>query len=412
MLETLLCSLITILPDYLFRRYVQGKRIGREITFYSVWYELRWGIISCLILTISLIAMIFYYHPSTSNAVAAYRTVPILPETRGRVQEVFLEPGLVRKVKAGDPIFRLDSSQQQAALETARRKVAEIDASMAVAKAELDAAEAQLRQSRASLKQATDDLETKLELQRRNANVVTTREIERLQNIVDSRKGGVDAATANKKNVETQINVLLPAQKASAEAARAQAEVDLSKTLVVAGTDGTVEQFSLRVGDVVNPMMRPAGILVPDDAGRYGVIAGFGQLEAQVIHPGMIAEVTCISKPFTVIPMVVTDVQMHIAAGQLGATTQLLESANAQPPGAITAKLEPLYEGGFAGVPPGSSCSAVAYTSNHKRLASGDAGFLEGLFLHMVDTVAVLPAAILRSKALRLPIQTLVLSGH
>ena len=44
MLELLLCSLVTIFPDYLFRRYYQGKRIGKEITFYSVWFELRWGI--------------------------------------------------------------------------------------------------------------------------------------------------------------------------------------------------------------------------------------------------------------------------------------------------------------------------------------------------------------------------------
>src|SRR5215470_13229808 len=43
MLELMLCSLLTIVPDYLYRRYVQGKRIGKEITFYSVWYELRWG---------------------------------------------------------------------------------------------------------------------------------------------------------------------------------------------------------------------------------------------------------------------------------------------------------------------------------------------------------------------------------
>ena len=44
MLELVLCSLFTIVPDYLYRRYVQGKRIGREITLYSVWFELRWGI--------------------------------------------------------------------------------------------------------------------------------------------------------------------------------------------------------------------------------------------------------------------------------------------------------------------------------------------------------------------------------
>jgi hypothetical protein len=49
MLELLLCSLLTIFPDYLFRRYGQGKRFGREITFFSVWFELRWGITACLL---------------------------------------------------------------------------------------------------------------------------------------------------------------------------------------------------------------------------------------------------------------------------------------------------------------------------------------------------------------------------
>ena len=43
MLELMFCSLLTILPDYLYRRYVQGKRFGKEITFFSVWYELQMG---------------------------------------------------------------------------------------------------------------------------------------------------------------------------------------------------------------------------------------------------------------------------------------------------------------------------------------------------------------------------------
>jgi hypothetical protein len=41
MLEVILCSMVTILPDCLYRRFAQGKRFGREITFYSVWFELR-----------------------------------------------------------------------------------------------------------------------------------------------------------------------------------------------------------------------------------------------------------------------------------------------------------------------------------------------------------------------------------
>ena len=96
-----------------------------------MWYELRWGITTCLVLTISLITMIFYYHPLTTNVNFLFRTVTILPETGGRVAEVFVKAN--DQVEAGAPLFRLDSSAQEAALEAARRKVAEVDASLAVA---------------------------------------------------------------------------------------------------------------------------------------------------------------------------------------------------------------------------------------------------------------------------------------
>ena len=85
MLELLLCSFFTVLPDYLYRRYGQGKRIGHEINLYSVWYELRYGITACLMLTISLIALIFYHHPTSTNVTAAFRAIPIVPEINGRV---------------------------------------------------------------------------------------------------------------------------------------------------------------------------------------------------------------------------------------------------------------------------------------------------------------------------------------
>src|SRR5690348_14345733 len=135
MLELMICSLLTILPDYLYRRYVQGKRIGKEITFYSVWFELRWGITGCLILTVALITTVFYNHPSTTNVTLLFRTIPILPEGNGRVAEIFV--GNSGPIKKGDPIFRLDSSKQEAAVESAKRKIAEIDAQMAVARADI-----------------------------------------------------------------------------------------------------------------------------------------------------------------------------------------------------------------------------------------------------------------------------------
>src|SRR5919106_1208495 len=138
MLEFLLASSLTILPDFLFRRFVQGRRIGREITLFSVWYELRWGITACVLLTLSLITVIFYFHPASSSALSFFRTVPVLPETVGRVAEVYV--GLRDEVEAGTPLFRLDSSEQQAAVESARRRIAEVEAALDVARIGLQGA--------------------------------------------------------------------------------------------------------------------------------------------------------------------------------------------------------------------------------------------------------------------------------
>lgn len=365
MLELLLCSLFTLLPDYLYRRYAQGKRFGKEITFYSVWFELRWGITGCLILTVALITVVFYNHPSTTNVTLFFRTVPILPETNGRVVEIFVD--FSGRVKAGDPIFRLDSTKAQA---------------------ELNKAEGKLRSSKSDLQQTLDELRTKRELQRMTPGNVPPRTIERLEEKERGERADI----------------------AAAEGELIRAQSDLEKTVVRAGTSGRVEQFALRVGDIVNPLIRSAGILIPDGAYSKTLQAGFGQIEAQIMKVGMVAEVTCVSKPFTIIPMVVTGVQDFIAAGQFRGGEHLIDAQQVAKPGTLLVFLEPLYKGGLDGVTPGSSCIANAYSNNHDAIAS--AGFFRGLALHAVDALALVHALILRLQALVLPFQTLVFSGH
>jgi multidrug resistance efflux pump len=407
MLEFLLASSLTILPDFLFRRFVQGKQVGREITLFSMWYELRWGITACVLLTISLITLIFYFHPSTSSAVSFFRTVPVLPETVGRVAEVYV--GLRDEVEAGTPLFRLDSSEQQAAVESARRRIAEVEAALKVARANLQVAEGRIVEAQGAYNQALDEYETRATLFERET--VAEREVERAETLVNARKGTLDAAVASKASAEEEINTLLPAQKASAQAELEEALVELAKTTVFAGVTGRLEQFTLRPGDLVNPLMRPAGILIPTEAGRIGLQAGFGQIEAQVLRPGMIAEAACTSVPFRIIPLVVTDVQSVIAAGQLRPTDQLLDPMQVARPGTLTAYLEPLFQDGLDVLTPGSSCVVNAYTSNHDKLQSPDLGLPESIALHTIDAVGVVHAAILRLQAILLPVRTLVLSG-
>ena len=297
-------------------------------------------------------------------------------------------------------------------METDRRKIAEVDAALLSAEADVLKADAQIQEAKSDYQQASDELNVKRELQKRNPGIVPQRDIEKLEVLLAGRQGALDSATASKQSATTRITALLPAEKASAEAALAEAQVDLNKTTIRAGVAGRVEQFTLRVGDVVNPVMRSAGILIPDEAGRRTLAAGFGQIEAHVIKVGMVAEATCISKPWTIIPMVVTGEQDYIAAGQFRGGEQLVEAQQVQSPGTILAFLEPIYQGGLDGVTPGSSCIVNAYTSNHELIASKETGAFKGLVLHAVDAVGVVHAMLLRVQALLLPIQTLVLSGH
>ncbi|QWG12038.1 biotin/lipoyl-binding protein [Bradyrhizobium sediminis] len=410
MLELLLCSLLTIFPDYLYRRYRQGKRLGHEITLYSVWFELRFGIIACLMLTVALITVIFYFHPSTTTATLFFRTVPIVPEINGRVSEVHVD--FSAPVKKGDVIFKLDSTKQEAALETARRKIAEVDAALLAAQADVLKADGQIQQAKGDYQQASDELDVKRELQKRSPGIVPQRDIEKLEVLLAGRQGALDSATASKQSASIRLTALLPAEKASAQAALAEAQVDLDKTYIRAGVAGRVEQFTLRAGDVVNPVMRSAGILIPDGAGERTLSAGFGQIEAQVMKVGMVAEAVCISKPWTVIPMVVTGVQNYIAAGQFRGGEQLLDARQVLAPGTILAFMEPIYKGGLEDVTPGSSCIVNAYTSNHELIAAKETGAFKRFVLHAVDAVGIVHAMLLRIQALLLPVKTLVLSGH
>jgi multidrug resistance efflux pump len=408
-LELFLCSMVTILPDFLYRRFVQGKRLGRDINLFTVWYELRYGITLCVLLTLALITTVFYFHPSTKTASSVYRTVTLMSEGSGRVAETFVD--INERVEEGQPLFRLDSANQEAAVETARRKIAEIEAAMVMAKSRLVEAEARIVQARGALTQSADELQRRAEVQARSPGSISEADVERMRVQVETAQGAVDAALASRETVVSEIEFALPAQKATAEAALREAEVALDKTLVTAGTDGMLQQFALRPGDIVNPMLRPAGILVPYREAR-GLLAGFGQIEAQVIKVGMIGEVTCIAMPWQIIPVTVTEIQPVIASGQVKPTDTLVDLQQTGRPGSLTVQLEPLYAGQLDGLPLGGNCIANLYSNNHDALQNPELGSLTKLGLHAIDTIGLVHALILRIQALLLPVQTLVLTGH
>ena len=185
--------------------------------------------------------------------------------------------------------------------------------------------------------------------------------------------------------------------------------------LVAKGTKDGYNALMISTGHTVAAaMIKSQNYDAVKDFAPVGIIANsaIAIVVAQIMKVGMIAEVTCISKPFTVIPMVVTDVQDYIAAGQIRGGEQLVEAQQVTRPGTLLAFLEPLYKGGMDGVTPGSSCIANAYSSNHDTIVAKDTGALRATALHVVDALALVHALILRLQALVLPFQTLVFGGH
>jgi multidrug resistance efflux pump len=406
MLELFFSALVTIVPDYLYRRHKQGKRLGHEINLFTVWYELRWGITACAVLAISLLTIIFYFHPTTSNVTSLFRTVSILSDRPGRVEEVYVTDN--EFVRAGDAIFRLDTQRQRAAAETARRRIAEVDAAVTVARSELLAAEGNITAAESQLRQAEDELNRRQSLSERNQNVVSEQEIERLRLTVEGLQGTLQASKAQRDAIAGRLDTLLPAQRASAEAALAQAQTEIEKSTVYAGTNGTVRQFKLQPGDLVNPILRPAGILIPEGSGRGRFQAGFGQISAQVLHPGTIVEITCASKPLSVIPMKVIEVQAVIASGQLRPSDQLIDIQDRARPGTILTVIEPLYAGHADHVPPGSRCIGVAYSSHEKAIKAGEISGFSAFLSRIVDGMGIANAIVIRAQSLLLPVKILV----
>ena len=409
MLELIFAALITILPDYLYRTRVEGKRLGHEITLFSIWYELRWGITACAILAITLITVIFFFHPTTKNVTSLFRTLTILSDTPGRVEEVFVANN--QKVTVGDPIFRLETSRQRAAAETARRRIAEVDAAMVVAQADLAASEGTILSASAALRRAQDDYNRRRDISENNPNVVSPAELDALAADLDGQRGALDAAYAQRDALKGRIEQLLPSQRATAEASLAQAETEIAKATVFACVDVTVTQFKLKPGDIVNPILRPAGILVPDGSGRGRFQAAFGQIAAPVLRTGMIVEITCASEPLSVLPMAITEIQGAISSGQLRPTDQLIDISERARPGTILAVLEPVHTGHADGIPPGSACTAAAYSNHDAEIEAGEIRGFNAFLMRIVDGMGIANALVIRGQALLLPIRALVFPG-
>ena len=105
------------------------------------------------------------------------------------------------------------------------------------------------------------------------------------------------------------------------------------------------------------------------------------------------------------------EIQRAIAGGQFRPGDALVDLQDQRRPGTVSVFLSPVFEGHTAGIPPGSTCVGVAYTSRDAEIAAGKITGLSVLVTRIVDGMGIANAIVLRAQAILLPIRALVFSG-
>lgn len=190
-------------------------------------------------------------------------------EQGGRVLTLSVEEG--DRVKQGDPIFTLESSEQEASVAAAKARVAEAEARLADAKAEVQRPDeieilaAALEEAKAMLQVATNNLERAQALF--DKGWTTKAQLD--DAIAQHDRNEAAVAEAEKRIVAAKLpgrSDMIDAAAANAEAARhalVEAEKNLGKRKVLAQTAGTVEEVYFRPGEVVNAGQAVIALLPP-----------------------------------------------------------------------------------------------------------------------------------------------------
>ncbi|MBD1550267.1 HlyD family secretion protein [Pseudomonas sp. C2L12B] len=229
---------------------------------------------------------------STDDAYVKADATIIAPKVSGYVADVTVDDN--QPVKAGQLLARIDDHDLRNALDGATADVTAAIASLAHLDAQLAAQGSLIRQADASATAAAAslDLAQRNDARRRTMAQVGYGSVEQADNASTSAKQGraeLDRLQAAALTARDQVTILrtqrqlAQAQLAAAEAAKHQAELNLSYAGIVAPIDGTVGNRTVRRGQYVQAGTQLMA-LVPLQ--HVYVIANFKETQLTGVEPG------------------------------------------------------------------------------------------------------------------------------
>jgi multidrug resistance efflux pump len=206
------------------------------------------------ILLLIVLSLLWYFvadrvTPYSSQARVQTFVVPVAIEVSGKVKKVLVKNN--DEVQKGQPLFEIDVSQYQIALDRAKSDFESARRGFGAAAASVDSAKASLRVAQANRLQAVQDAHRQETLYAEDSGAISVRRLETAQATREQAKAKEVAAQA--EVVRAQENMgdneeSRNAKLASARSAIEKAELDLKRTTVYAPTRGLVTDLQADVG--------------------------------------------------------------------------------------------------------------------------------------------------------------------
>ena len=381
------------------------------------------AILGGMIMLGTILLLMNYNHPYTKIAQTFVVTTPIVPDVKGRVVEVPVQPN--QWLKQGDVLFRIDPAPFQYQVDRLEAMLADAMTRDAQLEERLRATEAATEQARAELLASRSELDQQARETVEQASAVADQVRSELELAHKDEiryralfeKGTIPAKTYDEVrqrvvSVEAQLRQALAAERlaieklgtggarirsvqeqlrraeaqerearlafgaesggVNPEVRRVIAELDakrweLEKTVVTAPTDGMVTQLLLRPGMMAVPLpLKPAMVFVHAEPAR--LVASFLQNSFLRLEVGAEAEVIFRAIPGRVFKGKIASVLPVIDKGAAQASGTLI-AQSLGPPGRAPAVIELDDDMSSFNLPAGSVAEVAVYTEHVHHVA-------------------------------------------
>lgn len=342
----------------------------------------------------ALILILNVAAPSSADVRVIKYVVNIVPQVRGRVIEVPVEPN--RLVKRGDVLFRIDPTPYELTVRSLEAQLANTVASGRELDEQLVGATGKITETRGAIEQADSrirEVDAKLALARmrvgQNRELVKSgagdrfaleraetdvRELEAqldmARGVASQARAGEVQAVAGERQIRQRIAGKFQNEYAPVAQIRAQldnAKWELSQTTVIAPADGYAINVQLRPGSFTTAFpITPAMTFVEQ---TYQVVALYAQNELHQVAPGNEAEFTLNAYPGRILKASVDSIVWAQGQGQVPNSTQLpMTGYGPMPPGRFPVKLTVADRDAGLFLPAGAVGHGAIYTDTAEML--------------------------------------------